>query len=200
MQKTQRFSVAVDKRMSTISTVWKSVTTAGANAGIRNSMTVSANRMSPISFGGIRPASGFALDDGASNQAGVGANPSDGDGALSPRQTHGPLALTPEDIRARIAAGSQARSASNVSTPSAATTQQKDEINNVLPALGMMRTDQGEDHLLPAPALAHTHLAPPSSIPSPPPTMMSPVMATIPPPTASVMLPNEMLSGGVPVP
>ncbi|KAF9439535.1 hypothetical protein P691DRAFT_769493, partial [Macrolepiota fuliginosa MF-IS2] len=158
-----------DKPMSTISTGWKSVTAAGTNAAIRNSMAVSGNRASSFSFSGIRPASGFALDDGAGNQAGIGArrmsqmrtgmglrnppsiggermsrvlfadgvrqscvsfandprpsggsrrtrvfhhdyvppvpsiavaSPSDEDGALSPRQTHGPLALTPEDIRA----------------------------------------------------------------------------------------------------
>lgn len=51
------------------------------------------------------------------------------DGALSPTQTQGPLTLTPEDIRARIASGSRARRASNASI------QKKDEIDDVLPAL-----------------------------------------------------------------
>ncbi|KAF9443351.1 hypothetical protein P691DRAFT_764356 [Macrolepiota fuliginosa MF-IS2] len=222
-------------------------------------MAIFGNRASSFSFGGIYPASGFGLDDGAGNQAGIGArqmpqmrtgvglrnppsiggermarasfadgvrqstvsfvndprpsaesrrtrafhhdyvpsvpsipagvaaaSPSDEDGALSPRQTHGPLALTPEDIRAR--------SASNASTPSATTTQQQDEVDDVLPALSMMRTDQDEDYLLPAPAPAHTHPAPPSSIPSPPPTIMSPVMATMPlPMLASAMSSDEML-------
>ncbi|KAF9440509.1 hypothetical protein P691DRAFT_782189 [Macrolepiota fuliginosa MF-IS2] len=254
-QKTRRLSIG--KRMSTIATNWGSIAAAGANA-IRNSMAVSGSTASSFSFGGMRPASGFALDDGAGSQAGIdedrrgiaqstggermsrvsfadgvrqsrvsfasepgpsgesrrtrafhhdyvppvpsisagvtAASPNDEDGALSPRQTHGPLALTPEDIRACIATGSQARSASNASTPSAATTQQKDEIDNVLPALSMMRTDQGEDHLIPAPAPAHTHPTPPSSIPSPPPTMMSPVMATMSlPMPASIMSPDEML-------
>ncbi|KAF9441250.1 hypothetical protein P691DRAFT_799776 [Macrolepiota fuliginosa MF-IS2] len=238
--KTQRFGVAVDKRMSTISAGWGSVTGAGANAAIRNSTAVSGNRASSFSFGGIRPASGLALDDGAGNQAGIGArqmsqmrtgvglrnppsiggermsrvsfadgvrqpsgesrrtrafhhdyvppvpsipagvaasSPSDEDGALSPRQTHGPLALTPEDIRTRIAAGSRARSTSNASTPSAATTQQKDGMDDITCFLP-----------------AHTHPAPPPSIPSPLPTMMSPVMATMPlPMSASVMSPDEML-------
>lgn len=216
-EKSQRFSVAVDKRMSTISTDWKSVTAAGANAAIRNSMAVSGNRASSFSFGGIRPTSTFGDEPG---QAGVGTRqmsqmrtgvglrhpngsslslattgervsrvsfadgvrqsrvsfandprpstesrrtrayhndyippvPSlpanaggtvtsptsdDGssaeDGALSPRQTQGPLTLTPEDIRARIVAGSRTRSASNAS--SAAQKKKSDEIDDVLPAL-----------------------------------------------------------------
>ncbi|KAF9244459.1 hypothetical protein BU15DRAFT_85856 [Melanogaster broomeanus] len=58
-QKRKRFSEAVDKRMSTISTDWKSITTAGATAAIRNSMAVSSagNRSSAFTFGAIRPAS-----------------------------------------------------------------------------------------------------------------------------------------------
>ncbi|KAF9448765.1 hypothetical protein P691DRAFT_775192 [Macrolepiota fuliginosa MF-IS2] len=266
-QKTRWFGVAVDGRVSVVSAGWRSVTATGANAAIQNSMAVSGNMAPPFLVGGTSPAPGFALDNGARNQAGVGmrqtsqmrtgvglrnppsiggermlrvsfadevrqsgvsfandprpsgefrrtrashhdyippvhsipagvatASPSDEDGALSPRQTHGPLAPTPEDIRAYIAAGSRARITSNISTPSAATTQQKDEIDDVLPALSMMRTDQGEDHLFPAPAPAHIHPAPPSSIPSLPPTMMPPVMATMPlPMPAGVMSPDEML-------
>ncbi|KAI0350811.1 hypothetical protein OH77DRAFT_1412417 [Trametes cingulata] len=72
-EKRKRFSQAVDKRMSTISTDWKSMTGAGANAAIRNSMAVSnesGNRLSSFSFGGVRPSSTVAVEGG---HAGVGA-------------------------------------------------------------------------------------------------------------------------------
>ncbi|KDR71567.1 hypothetical protein GALMADRAFT_143833 [Galerina marginata CBS 339.88] len=59
--KRKRWSEAVDKRMSTISTDWKSVTAAGANAAIRNSMAVGA-RNSSFSFGGVRPSSTVAVE------------------------------------------------------------------------------------------------------------------------------------------
>jgi hypothetical protein len=169
------FSVAVDKRMSTISTDWKSMSAAGAAAAIRSSMAFPGNRSSSaFSFGAIRPASMATVDGG---QAGVGARglythentslnsnapamsqlrpglrtsafgervsrvsfaadprpsgesrrtitsrafhssfvppvpdlprntSSEGNtpGTMSPTQTQGPLTLTPEDIRARIA-------------------------------------------------------------------------------------------------
>lgn len=66
----RRWSEAVDKRMSTISSDWKSISAAGASAAIRNSIAVSGggNRNSSFSFGAIRPASTFS-----ENQAGVGA-------------------------------------------------------------------------------------------------------------------------------
>jgi hypothetical protein len=65
----KRWSEAVDKRMSTISTDWKSISAAGASAAIRNSMAAGSggNRNSSFSFGGIRPASTFG-----ENQAGIG--------------------------------------------------------------------------------------------------------------------------------
>jgi len=73
-EKRKRFSVAIDKRMSTISSDWKSVTTAGAAAAIRNSVMVAeggaGNRSSSFSFGAIRPSSTIALEGG---QAGIGA-------------------------------------------------------------------------------------------------------------------------------
>ncbi|KAI0367124.1 hypothetical protein BV20DRAFT_584984 [Pilatotrama ljubarskyi] len=72
-EKRKRFSQAVDKRMSTISTDWKSMTGAGANAAIRNSMAISnesGNRLSSFSFGGICPSSTVAVEGG---HAGVGA-------------------------------------------------------------------------------------------------------------------------------
>ncbi|KAI0067210.1 hypothetical protein BV25DRAFT_1911876 [Artomyces pyxidatus] len=71
-EKRKRWSEAVDKRMSTISTDWKSLSAAGANAAIRNSMAVhdSGNRASAFSFGALRPGS-VAINDGG--QAGIGA-------------------------------------------------------------------------------------------------------------------------------
>jgi hypothetical protein len=63
-EKHRRFSVAVDKRMSTISSDWKSITTAGATAAIRNSIAVGSigNRSSAFTFGAIRPASTMAVE------------------------------------------------------------------------------------------------------------------------------------------
>lgn len=58
--KTKRFSKAVDQRMSTISTDWRSLSGAGANAAVRNSMAVRASD-------GDRPSSMF------DNRAGIGA-------------------------------------------------------------------------------------------------------------------------------
>ncbi|PPQ72824.1 hypothetical protein CVT25_000808 [Psilocybe cyanescens] len=76
VDKRRKWTEAVDKRMSTISTDWKSVSGAGANAAVRSSMAV-GNRSSSFSFGGIRPSSTFATEgDEASaanaNAAGVG--------------------------------------------------------------------------------------------------------------------------------
>ena len=186
--KRKRWSEMVDKRMSTISTDWKSMSAAGAQAAIRHSMAVSA-RNSAFSFGAIRPpsmvadptspppdmaqirrpgtglrnaalaeaiASGervsrvsfadsatrvsrvsFAADPRPSTDsrrtAGiprasrafhsayappvpslpavyspkekVKENPDEVDVNLSPRQTAGPLTLSPEDIRVRIQSG-----------------------------------------------------------------------------------------------
>lgn len=75
----KRWSEAVDKRMSTISTDWKSISAAGASAAIRNSMAIAedGNRASAFSFGSIRPASGAHLEGG---QAGIGASGFSGKG------------------------------------------------------------------------------------------------------------------------
>ncbi|KAF9652542.1 hypothetical protein BDM02DRAFT_3074580, partial [Thelephora ganbajun] len=77
----KRWSEAVDKRMSTISTDWKSISAAGASAAIRNSMAVSGggNRNSSFSFGPIRPVSTFG-----ENQAGIGTQ---GSGEDSPQMS-----------------------------------------------------------------------------------------------------------------
>jgi hypothetical protein len=54
----KRWSEAVDKRMSTISTAWNPISAAGAQAAIRNSIAVDTNsRASAFSFGNIRPVS-----------------------------------------------------------------------------------------------------------------------------------------------
>lgn len=61
IEKRKKWTEAVDKRMSTISGDWKSVSGAGANAAIRHSMAV-GNRNSSFSFGAIRPSSTFAVE------------------------------------------------------------------------------------------------------------------------------------------
>jgi hypothetical protein len=191
--KRKAWTEKVDKRMSTISTEWKSVSAAGAQAAIRNSIAV-ASRNSSFSFGPIRPSSSADDLDGPDYRnpalrtgTGVGlrnpnalssarnsttstrvsrvsfapdARPSRASFAestdsasinrknvpsrafhsayippvpalpegitsvyvpdksqekekerdnLSPRQTAGPLTLTPDDIKARIAASASAR-------------------------------------------------------------------------------------------
>lgn len=67
----RRWSEAVDKRMSTISTDWKPISAAGAQAAIRNSIALDTNsRASAFSFGNIRPASTVAAEGG---RAGIGS-------------------------------------------------------------------------------------------------------------------------------
>ncbi|KAH8091769.1 hypothetical protein BXZ70DRAFT_952041 [Cristinia sonorae] len=63
----QEWNEAVDKRMSTIASDWKSMTPAGATAAVRHSMAP-GDRFS--TFGAIRPISTVALEGG---QAGIGA-------------------------------------------------------------------------------------------------------------------------------
>ncbi|TRM66829.1 hypothetical protein BD626DRAFT_545906 [Schizophyllum amplum] len=78
-EKRKRFSEAVDKRMSTISADWKSMSPAGAQAAIRNSMAVSgdsaSNRLSSFSFGNIRPTSSIGSGVAESGHAGFDATP-----------------------------------------------------------------------------------------------------------------------------
>ncbi|KAH9940094.1 uncharacterized protein BXZ73DRAFT_99095 [Epithele typhae] len=232
-EKQKRFSEMVDKRMSTISTDWKSLSGAGANAAIRNSMAVSGNRASSFSFGGIRPSSTVAEDGGHAGVGAAGGMPgeapamsqlrpglrtsafenrtsrvsfaadtrpsseyrrtrafhtgyvpplpereastessSNASPILSPVQTAGALSLTPEDIRSRMA-GQEAR-------PS---------IDEVMPALTMMRTGAGEllfDSQIPTPPTPTYQTAH---------TPKSPVMGVMPmqPMPASVMSPDDML-------
>ncbi|KAG6906500.1 hypothetical protein DXG01_013660 [Tephrocybe rancida] len=254
-EKSKRFSQAIDKRMSTISTDWKSMSAAGAQAAIRNSIAVNRDSSS-FAFGGIRPSSTYSqtaeeapqmkqvrtgtgvglrhpggaaafaaerqsrisrvsfTDTSASRPSGesrrtrafhsayvppvptrndvvseaVSVYPdSEVEGTtvgrrsedtgrrsadehrkgseesarqLSPRQTTGPLTLTPEDIRARI---------HGRSTPSSTSATESQEYDEVMPALSMMRTGspthqhhQTDEYLLPQhPAPAYT-----SSLPS----------------------------------
>ena len=68
-EKRRRWSEAVDRRMSTISTDWKPISVAGAQAAIRSSIAGDpSNRNSSFSFGNIRPASSIV----EGGQAGIG--------------------------------------------------------------------------------------------------------------------------------
>ena len=69
-EKSKRFSHVVDKRMSTISSDWKSISAAGASAAIRNSIAASGgNRTSSaFSFGAIRPVSTVAVEGDAGSE------------------------------------------------------------------------------------------------------------------------------------
>ncbi|KAF8628775.1 hypothetical protein AX15_003731 [Amanita polypyramis BW_CC] len=223
-EKRKRWSEMVDKRMSTISTDWKSISAAGAQAAIRHSMAIGA-RDSSFSFGAIRPPSmaieptspdmaqirrpgtglrnatlanaiaseervsrvsfadtarvsrvSFAADPRPSTESRrtvgtIGSSrasrafhsayappvPSlpavytpkekiqetldDMDATLSPRQTAGPLTLSPDDIRARI--------------QNSKVEKDDDDMADVMPALSMMRTGSAngplsvDDYLLP---------------------------------------------------
>ncbi|KAF6754634.1 hypothetical protein DFP72DRAFT_1009274 [Ephemerocybe angulata] len=279
----------VDRRMSTISADWKSVTNVGAQAAVRASMA--ANRASSFSFGGpARPSSQFERDVtdekggdmsqrrpgvGLRNQAGLAngervsrvsfaADPrpsgesrrtkafrdsyvppvpslpanttsiyatknseddaeSEASGAMSPTQTEGALSLTPEAIRARIAAG-RARSASRAGSSVSGGMgggmgggEGMEGYDDLAPALSLMRTghtlgaESTDDLLFSIPA------APAATYSSPLAaghtvnttggqayggqaggTVASPVMSSIPMPAmqampASVMSPDEML-------
>ena len=71
-QKTKRFSEALDKRMSTISGDWKSISAAGASAAIRSSIASGTRNSTAFSFGNIRPSS--AAGSIVPGQAGIGAH------------------------------------------------------------------------------------------------------------------------------
>ena len=68
-QNRKAWNEAMDKRMSTISADWKSITPAGATAAVRSSMAP-GDRTSSFSYGAIRPISTVALEGG---HAGIGA-------------------------------------------------------------------------------------------------------------------------------
>ncbi|KAF5319674.1 hypothetical protein D9619_008395 [Psilocybe cf. subviscida] len=270
--KRKEWTEKVDSRMSTISTDWKAVSAAGANAAVRHSIAVSRASMALARQSGVNA---FSVDESAIGSAtnpdarersqlrtGVGLrnpagltsgervsrvsfapdnrpsssgrisfadtvnsrpsgersrggsrafhtsvyNADDGDmvppvpalpavaslreknereqqddGSFSPRQREGALALTPEDIRARINASKK----------------EEGFAADMMPALSMMRTGDAsnDDYLLPAspPPAAHHKIN--TSIPTAPQRVASPVMASMPmqPMPASVMSPDAML-------
>jgi hypothetical protein len=105
---------------------------------------------------------------------------------FSPRQTQGPIALTPEDIHTIPTAQ---RNNSNENNGS--------DLADFMPALSMMRTGGNQsgtdDFLLPAPSPPSP--AYPKPVTSTAAAMNSPVMSTMPmqPMPANVMSPDEML-------
>ncbi|KAI0031301.1 hypothetical protein K488DRAFT_79136 [Vararia minispora EC-137] len=254
-EKRRRFSVKVDQRMSTINPDWQSLSGAGANAAIRNSIAVNAgSRVSVFGGTGVRPIS--TVTDGG--RAGIGArsvlpgssNPemsqlrpgvrasavgaervsrvsfapdtrpsldsrksvasrafhtgvvpplptrSDSEstgtptGIMSPTQAAGPIPLSVDDIQARL---------------SGQETAARPSVDEVMPALRMMRTADGEELLSPTTTAPYT----PSSavpflvsMPTPPtPTLASPtslgasaMSSFMPMPTAAgSMSPDDML-------
>jgi hypothetical protein len=272
-QKREKWTEKVDTRMSTISTDWKAVSAAGANAAVRHSIAVSRASMALARQSGVNA---FSVDESAIGSAapdarersqlrtGVGlrnpagltstervsrvsfapdTRPSSGrisfadtvhsrpsgesrrgvsrafhtsvynadddmvppvpalpavaslkekhereqdDGSFSPRQREGALALTPEDIRARINASKKDG-------------QEKENFAaDLMPALSMMRTGDAsnDDYLLPAspPPAAHPKITT-TAQPVAPQNVSSPVMSTMPmqPMPASVMSPDDML-------
>ena len=97
----RRWSEAIDRRMSTISTDWKPISVAGAQVAIRNSIAGDAsNRASAFSFGNIRPASSIAFEGG---QAGIGAKartvlPDVSNGTAYPRSSLANSQITAERV------------------------------------------------------------------------------------------------------
>ncbi len=96
----RRWSEAVDRRMSTISTDWKPISVAGAQAAIRNSIAAdSTSRASSFSFGNIRPAS-IVVEGG---QAGIGTRartvlPGASNGIPQPRSSLATSQITAERV------------------------------------------------------------------------------------------------------
>ncbi|KAI6127174.1 hypothetical protein F5141DRAFT_1249938 [Pisolithus sp. B1] len=193
-EKTQRFSQAIDRRMSTISSDWKSISVAGASAAIRNSIAVpgGARASSAFSFGSIRPIRvSFAADvrpsmesrrTVASRAFHVGHLPPlpmrQDSNDLSPIQTEGAFSLTPEDITARISGET--------------TGQARPSMDEVWPSLTMMRTGTddtglGDDYLFPSQAPVEMPLPPTPAHAAP----TSPIGMI--PMSASVMSPDAML-------
>lgn len=286
-EKSNNYAEALDRRMSTISTDWKSVTPGGAQAAIRNSMAVGRNSMAPrgsmvdgrssFSFGNIRPSSVAGAVEGgdydekggamghqstysnAMKRPGVGLrqpsglNPnaergstatrvsrvsfaegtrpsgesrrtgvwrdsgvnvppvphvpsglgkgaitrkssSDEDSAatMSPTQTVGAMTLTPEDIRARIAAG-RARAESNAQRKSSFERDVTDAGDDMLPALQMMRATNADEYLYNDPAPPAAAQAKPVVTSTTAAGAMSPVINSVPMQPASVMTPDDML-------
>jgi len=93
--KRKKWTEAVDKRMSTISADWKSVSAAGANAAIRNSIAVGA-RNSSFSFGALRPSSTFGVEGGDEK------DPNDGRRTVTGVGLRNPAALSSTERVSRV--------------------------------------------------------------------------------------------------
>jgi hypothetical protein len=92
----KQWTEAIDKRMSTISTDWKPISAAGAQAAIRSSIAVDGSiRSSSFSFGNIRPDSTVAVEGG---QAGIGSRSR----TVLPGQSNGTAQLRSSAINAQI--------------------------------------------------------------------------------------------------
>ena len=86
----KQWSEAIDKRMSTISTTWKPISTAGAQAAVRSSIAVDSNsRASAFSFGNIRPVSTVAAEDAQASTSSKARTvlPGQSNGTAQPRSS-----------------------------------------------------------------------------------------------------------------
>ena len=226
-EKTKRFSEMVDKRMSVISTDWKAISVAGAQAAVRQSVAISSrnstfgggsavssagavegkhslsteerhipaahlrpgvrtsafgDRVSRVSFAAdVRPSvdSRRTVTSRAFNNGFVppvpslpGSGISSPGGDMSPTQTYGAVALSTDDIHARVSHGPGAQG-----------------MDEVWPSLKMMHENSsGDTYLLPSPARQNpepeSHA--PMQMPSPP----APAMTMVP---AAVMSPDALL-------
>ncbi|KAF9530763.1 hypothetical protein CPB83DRAFT_787889, partial [Crepidotus variabilis] len=90
-EKRKKWTEKVDQRMSTISGDWKSVSAAGANAAIRQSMALGSRASGFSSFGGAR-GSQYVLEDGDGEDT---PNSSSGEKRTGVGLRHGPSASTP---------------------------------------------------------------------------------------------------------
>ena len=91
----KQWNEAIDRRMSTISTDWKPISAAGAQAAIRSSIAVDGSiRSSSFSFGNIRPDSTVVVEGG---QAGIGSRAR----TVLPGQSNGTAQLRSSAINAR---------------------------------------------------------------------------------------------------
>ncbi|KAI6008839.1 hypothetical protein F5J12DRAFT_905198 [Pisolithus orientalis] len=213
-EKSHRFSQAIDTRMSTISSDWKSMSAAGASAAIRNSIAVpgGARTSSAFSFGSIRPISTVAIE----GETGAERTSADGDTAVPNMSQLRPGLRTSAfgervsrvsfaadvrpSIESRRTVASRAFHVGHV--PPVPTRQDSDDLSPVqtqgafsltpeditaLMRTGNDDTDAGDDYLLPSQAPVEMPL-PPTPVHAAP---TSPIGMV--PMSASVMSPDEML-------
>lgn len=138
----KRFSEAVDKRMSTISTDWKSVTPGGARAAIRQSMA--SNRASGFAFGGIRPQS--AAETGQNGARGLYYHENQ---ALSSESRPQMSQLRPGARASTFSASERVSRVSfaNDPRPKSGKWQDKNDEDVPVPPLPMMSPDQAKGPL-----------------------------------------------------